>query len=113
MYCKYGFYTGKPVLMTEKDFKKYGNKPGLPIVAVQNVNRKIFNMQNAFKNRLGEKGKAFSVIIVPVNSAAAKIVFVVDEIIGDAVVPCGKKSAVKLAPGKADVKIAEISHFVS
>ena len=64
MYCKYGFYTGKPGLMTEKDFKKYGNKSGLPIVAVQNVNRKIFNMQNAFKNRLGEKGKAFSVIIV-------------------------------------------------
>ena len=113
MYGEHGFYSTEFRITVIKHLKEHRNKSGLPVVAVKNVRGEVTHVANALEYRHRKECEAFAVVVVAIYAAAAEIIFVVDEIVDDAVLFCGEQSAVELAPGKADGEALEEGHFLA
>ena len=83
---------------------------GLPVVAVENINFKV-DVFDQFHSSFGVECKTFRIIVVAVETVSLEVVFVVQEVVGHAVIVCGVNTAVLISPSQSHVEIAEEFHF--
>ena len=92
--------------------QEHGRQRRLPVVAVQDVALKAFGqVLQALGDGLGEKREALAVVKEAVGIVARKVVLVVHEHIGDAVVLELLQPAVLVAPAQAHVKVGKVLHL--
>ena len=92
--------------------QEHGRQRRLPVVAVQDVALKAFgHVLQALGDGLGEKREALAVVKEAVGIVARKVVLVVHEHIGDAVVLELLQPAVLVAPAQAHVKVGKVLHL--
>ena len=92
--------------------QEHGRQRRLPVVAVQDVALKSFGqVLQALGDGLGEKREALAVVKEAVGIVARKVVLVVHEHIGDAVVLELLQPAVLVAPAQAHVKVGKVLHL--
>ena len=92
--------------------QEHGRQRRLPVVAVQDVALKAFGqVLQALGDGFGEKREALAVVKEAVGIVARKVVLVVHEHIGDAVVLELLQPAVLVAPAQAHVKVGKVLHL--
>ena len=92
--------------------QEHGRQRRLPVVAVQDVALKAFGqVLQALGDGLGKKREALAVVKEAVGIVARKVVLVVHEHIGDAVVLELLQPAVLVAPAQAHVKVGKVLHL--
>ena len=88
-----------------------GRQRGLPVVAVDDVGLEI-GIEQHFEDGAGEEGEALAVIVEAVQAAALEVVFVVDEIEGNALVLGLEQAAVLAAPAHRHAEVGHIGQGV-
>ena len=97
------------VVLAQKD----RGERGLPVVAVEHVALKALGqVLQRLGHGLGEESEALAVIEEAVRVAARKVVLVVEEQVGDAVVHELFEPAVLVAPAKGHVEVAYVLHLL-
>ena len=99
-----------PRLSPEKEIQIDRHQRRLMVMRVQNVREKA-DLRQSREGRHREKGKPFPVVIFPVQTAALKIIFIINKIIGHFSAPERKHAAILLPPGKTHRKDRLGLHF--
>ena len=108
--CENGFCVSQ-FAVTVEDVKEDGDKAGVPVVTMDNVGDKAQKRQH-FKDGSGEESKSFSVVVVAVDTLSFEVVFVVDKVIGYAVIFLFEDTAILSSPTERHVGIAHVFHSV-
>ena len=90
-----------------KDVEEYRNHGRLPVVAVDDL-RLVVQDGEHLQHRLGEEDEPLRVVVKAVDAVALKVVFVIQQVAGDAVHLCPEEPAVLVAPGERDVEVGDV-----
>ena len=85
------------VQMTVVQIQVNGHQRGLPVVAVDDVRGEV-DVEQGLQHGAGEEGEALTVIVEAVQTAAAEVILVVEEVVGHAVHFGLEQAAVLAAP---------------
>ncbi len=83
----------------------------MPVVAVEDVGGEVEVWQR-LEHRPAEKGEPLAVVVEAVQPLATEVVFVVDEIIDQAVILEALDAAVKLPPAEGHLQALRINHLL-
>ena len=101
----HGFDGAVAVLPHAVVFQVDGDQGRLPVVAVDHLGPELETVQHPHHGP-GEEGEALTVVGLTVEGAPAKVLLVVQEVPGYAVLLHGEQAAVVVPPGKVHVVIA-------
>ena len=88
------------------------NQRSLPVVAVDDV-RLVADCRKHIQYGAAEERKTLRVVIFAVNLSALEIVFVVNEVVGDAVLLQTENAAVLIAPRQLHIQAGDKRHLVA
>ena len=97
MNSKHCFYSVISLLIFIINIIIYRNKRCLPVIAVYNIRCKI-NIPYHFKHGSVEKYETFTVIVESIKTVSHVIIFIINKIICNIILYCGKNTAVLLSP---------------
>ena len=105
------FHPLKVGILHEIFFQVGAQQAGMPVVGMNHVRFEIDVMQHG-QRRFGKIGKPFRIIVVAVQFISFKIVFIVNEIHGDAVLHQLFHTQILVAPGQVHRSFKHGFHYV-
>lgn len=90
------------------------DKRSMPVIAVKDIRSIIFaDVADRFKYCYREERYSFTIVEFAIYPGSSEVVFVVEEIICDAALSEGKKSAVQTSPAQSYFILLDEFHFLS